>query len=77
MFWSHPLTDDKLLQVVCPFPSGDAWQTTWSCYRNEVAGSGPAFVIRSDCIWDGFQTKGRVVQAGVDKYVPLLHPSLS
>jgi len=53
--------------VVCPFPSGDAWQTTWSCYRNEEAGSGPAFVIRSDCIWDGFQTKGRVVQAGVDK----------
>merc|ERR1712156_350936 len=53
--------------VVCPFPSGAAWQTVWSCYRNEAAGSGPAYVIRSDCIWDGFQTKGRVVQAGVDK----------
>ena len=62
---------DKLLQVVCPFPSGAAWQTTWSCYRNEAAGSGPAYVIRSDCIWDGFQTKGRVVQAGANKFVSI------
>ena len=41
----------------------------WSCYKNEAPGSGPAFVIRSDCPWDGFETKGRVVQAGANKSV--------
>merc|ERR1712179_206647 len=53
--------------VVCPFPEGKVWETVWSCYKNESPGSGPAFVIRSDCPWDGFETKGRVVQAGADK----------
>merc|ERR1712158_105263 len=41
-----------------------------SCYKSEVAGSGPAYVIRSD-FWGYFWTSeghtGTVVQAGVDK----------
>ena len=55
-----------MIQVVCPFPdgTGNKWQESWSCYRKEAAGSGPAFVIRSDCNWAGFETTGRVVQAG-------------
>merc|ERR1719450_424633 len=53
--------------VVCPFPEGKVWETVWSCYKNESPGSGPAYVIRSDCPWDGFETKGRVVQAGANK----------
>jgi len=53
--------------VVCPFPEGKVWETVWFCYKNESPGSGPAYVIRSDCPWDGFETKGRVVQAGAKK----------
>ena len=60
-------------QVVCPFPAGDRWQIVMSCYKNEVAGSGPAYVIRSD-FWGYFWTSeghtGTVVQAGAEKSVP-------
>merc|ERR1712083_1254627 len=56
--------------VVCPFPAGDRWQIVMSCYKSEVAGSGPAYVIRSD-FWGYFWTSeghtGTVVQAGAEK----------
>ena len=71
----HPSIPISHIQVVCPFPSGKVWETVWSCYKNEAAGSGPAFVIRSDCPWNipgtsrPFETTGRVVQAGANKYL--------
>ena len=66
----------KRIQVVCPFPSGPRWNTVWSCYRPEAAGSGPAYVIRSDFwgfFWFSEGRTGNVVQAGAAGSVP---PSL-
>merc|ERR1711962_1347562 len=57
--------------VVCPFPSGIPGNTVWSCYRQEAAGSGPAYVIRADkygVFWLGGEVYTQtVLQAGVDK----------
>ena len=69
--YSYPQSPSKDFQVVCPFPSGIPGNTVWSCYRQEAAGSGPAYVIRADkygVFWLGGEVYTQtVLQAGVDK----------
>ena len=48
--------------VVCPFPE-DKWGS-WSCYRQEAAGSGPELVLISHCSW--CKAEGSVVQEAED-----------